>query len=179
MHGTLTSYSYGCRCTQCRAANAAYQREWSRKNRVRVNAYDKAWSMKNVERRREIGRRAAERYRQRHPEKVREQKRASYSRRLPQIRIESLRLRARRQGADLFDISPRDLHRLFLRHSGKCAYCGDRTADTVDHIVPMRRGGRHSIGNLAPCCEPCNSNKRQRFLVEWRNGRVVARTAIR
>jgi hypothetical protein len=30
-HGSLSRYSYGCRCDDCRAAKSAYAREWSRK----------------------------------------------------------------------------------------------------------------------------------------------------
>jgi hypothetical protein len=32
-HGSLSRYSYGCRCDDCRAAKSAYAREWYRKAR--------------------------------------------------------------------------------------------------------------------------------------------------
>ena len=32
-HGSLSGYSYGCRCDDCRAAKSAYAREWSRRAR--------------------------------------------------------------------------------------------------------------------------------------------------
>ena len=35
-HGSLSSYTYGCRCEECRAAKSAYAREWSRRARVEV-----------------------------------------------------------------------------------------------------------------------------------------------
>lgn len=37
-----------------------------------------------------------------------------------------------------------------------------------DHVVPIRRGGRHSIGNLLPSCNRCNLSKAAKLLVEWR-----------
>lgn len=36
--------------------------------------------------------------------------------------------------------------------------CG-RRADTVDHIVPRRRGGTDAPGNLETMCRPCHSRK--------------------
>lgn len=31
IHGTRSSYVYGCKCDECRAANAQYLREWRNK----------------------------------------------------------------------------------------------------------------------------------------------------
>jgi 5-methylcytosine-specific restriction endonuclease McrA len=41
---------------------------------------------------------------------------------------------------------------------GVCAYCGN-TATSIDHIIPVSRGGRSKRGNLLPCCDSCNSKK--------------------
>jgi len=45
---------------------------------------------------------------------------------------------------------------------GRCAYCqGTFASDelTMDHIVPMSRGGRSTKGNVVPCCAACNATK--------------------
>lgn len=39
-----------------------------------------------------------------------------------------------------------------------CAYCGG-PADTLDHIVPVSRGGTNVWYNLTAACRPCNSRK--------------------
>lgn len=47
--------------------------------------------------------------------------------------------------------------------SGLCAYCGKKFAPkelTMDHIVPVARGGRSSKGNVAPACKACNNEKK-------------------
>ena len=44
-----------------------------------------------------------------------------------------------------------------------CVYCGS-AAETWDHVFPTVRSSRFSghgnrLGNLVPCCKPCNSQK--------------------
>ena len=48
-----------------------------------------------------------------------------------------------------------------------CAYCG-APSEHIDHIIPLSRGGRHSIGNLTGACAKCNKSKSNKLLVEWR-----------
>lgn len=48
-----------------------------------------------------------------------------------------------------------------------CFYCGSKQYLTIDHIVPLSRGGRHSIGNLVSACNMCNATKNARFITEW------------
>jgi hypothetical protein len=55
-----------------------------------------------------------------------------------------------------------------------CYLCG-QIAKGIDHIVPLSKGGNHSIGNLAPCCISCNSKKRTKFLSELRYSKCGAK----
>jgi len=53
---------------------------------------------------------------------------------------------------------------------GRCHYCHQAFAPaelTMDHVVPLSRGGRSTKGNVVPCCKPCNTNKRQLLPMEW------------
>ncbi|MBI1847308.1 MAG: HNH endonuclease [Candidatus Rokubacteria bacterium] len=54
--------------------------------------------------------------------------------------------------------------------SGLCHYCrrqvGPR-ALTMDHVVPLGRGGRSSRGNAVPACKACNTKKQSLVPVEW------------
>jgi 5-methylcytosine-specific restriction endonuclease McrA len=46
---------------------------------------------------------------------------------------------------------------------GRCAYCQETFAPeelTMDHIVPLARGGRSTRGNVVPCCKACNTRKK-------------------
>lgn len=47
--------------------------------------------------------------------------------------------------------------------AGVCHYCGRKVgADklTLDHVVPVARGGRSNKGNVVPSCEECNRKKK-------------------
>lgn len=51
-----------------------------------------------------------------------------------------------------------------------CGYCGRPTAPkglTMDHIVPVARGGRSTKGNVIPACKACNTKKKQMLPMEW------------
>ena len=46
---------------------------------------------------------------------------------------------------------------------GVCHYCGKTVPPgqlTMDHVVPLARGGRSTRGNVVPCCRACNQSKR-------------------
>jgi len=56
------------------------------------------------------------------------------------------------------------------RANGLCHYCGGhfKPADlTMDHLVPLVRGGRSTRGNLVPACKRCNNDKKNRLTLEW------------
>jgi len=53
---------------------------------------------------------------------------------------------------------------------GVCHYCGTQTPAgelTMDHIVPISRGGRTTKGNVVACCKACNNRKKHLMPMEW------------
>jgi 5-methylcytosine-specific restriction endonuclease McrA len=67
-------------------------------------------------------------------------------------------------------LAPVDSSAVLLRDGYECAYCTDNWADTVDHVVPRSRGGRHEWRNVVAACRQCNEDKGDRLLAElgWR-----------
>lgn len=54
--------------------------------------------------------------------------------------------------------------------SGKCYYCDKKVAYkniTMDHLVPIARGGRSTKDNLVPSCKECNTQKKTLLPIEW------------
>lgn len=55
---------------------------------------------------------------------------------------------------------------IFAAWGHGCAYCG-RGADTLDHVLPVVRGGMTVRSNLIPACRPCNLAKGHSDVLEW------------
>ena len=56
------------------------------------------------------------------------------------------------------------------RSSGVCYFCGGRFHPgelTMEHIVPIVRGGKSTKGNVVPACKDCNNKKKYMLPVEW------------
>jgi 5-methylcytosine-specific restriction enzyme A len=57
------------------------------------------------------------------------------------------------------------------RSSGTCHYCKNVFLPkelTMDHIIPIARGGKTEKSNVVPCCKECNTKKRQLLPTEWK-----------
>ncbi|MBN2033947.1 MAG: HNH endonuclease [Deltaproteobacteria bacterium] len=53
---------------------------------------------------------------------------------------------------------------------GVCYYChGEvgRNGLTMDHVVPLSRGGKSTKGNIVPACKSCNNKKKYLLPIEW------------
>lgn len=91
-----------------------------------------------------------------------------YSRRNPEkAQLAKRKRRARIRSHDVLHLTSRDWLRLRRRYDDRCAYCRRSIPLTIDHVVPITRGGRHAIGNILPACMSCNASKGNRLLVEW------------
>ncbi|MFH2093048.1 MAG: HNH endonuclease signature motif containing protein [Pseudomonadota bacterium] len=54
--------------------------------------------------------------------------------------------------------------------TGICHYCQHRFSPkdlTMDHVIPLVRGGKSEKYNLVPCCKTCNTQKKQLLPSEW------------
>ncbi len=53
---------------------------------------------------------------------------------------------------------------------GECYYCGKIFKPeelTMDHVVPLIRGGKSTKNNIVPCCKQCNNEKKHKLPLEW------------
>ena len=53
---------------------------------------------------------------------------------------------------------------------GRCYYCGRSYAPaelTMDHLVPLVRGGKTRKGNVVTACKMCNNKKKYLLPLEW------------
>jgi 5-methylcytosine-specific restriction protein A len=57
-----------------------------------------------------------------------------------------------------------------LRGRGECHYCKKRfpaKSLTMDHVIPISRGGFTKKSNIVACCKECNNQKKYLLPVEW------------
>jgi 5-methylcytosine-specific restriction endonuclease McrA len=47
---------------------------------------------------------------------------------------------------------------LLAQHEERCAYCG-APYESIDHVVPLSRGGANVADNVVPACLSCNGSK--------------------
>lgn len=161
--GTRARYKRGCRCDDCRTANNAYAKElrdrgpekyrarnlaYCEQNREKESARAKRWYAQNQDR----AKTRIKEWQKANPDKVRAAKRTG---------IAKKRLI---EGAE-FE-SGIDYESLW---TGCCGICGepmDRTLErgfrespTIDHIMPLSKGGSHIVDNLQWAHWSCNSGK--------------------
>lgn len=83
-------------------------------------------------------------------------------------RREQSRLRATKRArrhqirAAAGDLTPA-LHRELLAEAHTCRYCGIALTQenwSLDHVVPLSKGGAHDRTNVVPSCRSCNSSKK-------------------
>mgnify|MGYP004417318093 CR=1 FL=1 len=73
------------------------------------------------------------------------------------------RRRAREAGV-LSTLTSEQWNAVKVAYKQRCAYCGKKTVLTQDHVVPISKGGTHTIDNVVPACKSCNSKKHTKIL---------------
>jgi len=60
---------------------------------------------------------------------------------------------------------------IYLRDGLACCYCGEGIEDgaklTLDHVLPVSKGGSNDAANLVTCCHRCNSSRGTRPVAEF------------
>lgn len=114
-------------------------RKWREKNRQKHREYCAKWKLENPDARKQHDKN----YRAAHPEAHKRHK--------------HLRRARERQAEGSFTHEEWDA--LKHRFDMKCAKCREAKPLTIDHIVPLAKGGRNDITNIQPLCITCNQRK--------------------
>jgi 5-methylcytosine-specific restriction endonuclease McrA len=71
------------------------------------------------------------------------------------------RKRAHKKGAPLNDLTHAQWLEIQAAQDYRCYYCGKRRKGhlTQDHIIPLSKGGSHTLSNVVAACRSCNSKK--------------------
>lgn len=155
-----------------------YQKQWARSHRrkVRGDKFGKRRKQKTEEQVHQTMLAKRRRYYYRHRDRInraRRQKRnddpagwrardrARYLRNPEKRQHQSRVMRAKRMGGACY-LSIQDWKDLLRRFDFRCAYCDTTLTKknrSLDHMVPLVRGGTNDITNLVPSCLRCNQRK--------------------
>lgn len=183
-----------------REAKKAYDREYRKKNRAKINAYMAEWRSANHEqqlalekKRREENPRYAEnkaKWRAENADRLKAyeaERRKTEKRKLatkaaseawkkahPEVRRNHVRNR-RAKLRDGGMLSKGIEKTLMAAQGGLCAVCRCCIAIKfqLDHIVPVARGGRNEDDNVQLLCPPCNQSKGARPMDEFIRSRAT------
>lgn len=68
-------------------------------------------------------------------------------------------------------LSKDERQKVYTKCNGRCAYCGcelEYKDMQVDHVIPLKRGGKDDIKNMLPACRSCNHYKATLTAEEYR-----------
>jgi 5-methylcytosine-specific restriction endonuclease McrA len=160
-----------------RARNLESVKRYRAKNPEKVKASFKAWQEKNREHRNAYAnaryhanpdpvKEASRIYRLQHPE-FREVIKAWRKRNHAYVIENNRKRRALQKSASVEAFTQSQLEDHMQSLGYRCVYCGG-PFESIDHDIPLCRGGPHALSNLVPSCTSCNSRKRTKTGDEFR-----------
>lgn len=150
-----------------------YQKEYYKKNQERKKQNIKENYKKKSEEIKAYNRH----YRKEHADEIRERQRVYRHAHREKIRIYHKKRYKNMLIRNDNTITPDVVIALFSQ-AEECPYCGKEMLDnggslidikTIDHLVPIAKGGWHSKYNVVVCCHHCNSRKTNLDYFEWVN----------
>lgn len=138
--------------TSCKECDKKYNKQWRKENKEQKKEYDKEWRKNNKEKIKEI----KKQWYENNPEKV-----FNYH--------QKRRLKEENQGSGFTKDQWFEMMEFF---DWRCAYSGkyigrDSIHRTIDHIIPLDKGGLNEIWNLVPMYNDYNCSKHTNDMVTW------------
>lgn len=181
-------------------ARQAYSKKWEAENKARKNKTRIEWAKNNPEKVAVISKRYRENnkdlviawrnqylaknkikikqresdYRKNNREKILAAQKSWRLQNPEAYKIYNNLRRARLAQNSTFKVDRKEIKTLLAK---SCAYCNEQSTE-IDHIIPLLRGGSHSIGNLIGACKSCNNSKGPKTIMEWRVFKMSQETRL-
>lgn len=142
----------------------AYRKRWYAEHKEEKALRDKPYNLANKEKRNATSKRWA----QENPEKISAAKKRYYTANPEARRLREQQRRAlKKQALGVFKLQ--DWKEIKKKYKNACPACGRKEPEvklTVDHIIPLSKGGKHDKSNIQPLCLNCNSRKHT-YTCKW------------
>jgi len=137
---------------------AEQKKQYHQENREQILGQKKQYYQENREKLAEKNKQ----YYQANREKIAEQQKQYYQQYYQENRekfkARSQKRRARKRNA-AGNATAAEIQARFDYHGNQCYYCGCDGKMTIEHRIPLSRGGTHWPANIVPACERCNKSK--------------------
>lgn len=138
----------------CKSCTLEYDRARRKRYADKIAEQKRDWRVANPEKVRQQKQRHATKHSAVCVQRVSEWRKKNPVKRVAQE--EKRRVAKRGRGNDY--TTSEKIEARFALYGGKCRYCGI-AANSIDHRIPLARGGSHLPANLIPACRSCNSRK--------------------
>ena len=97
----------------------------------------------------------------------RKRKARHYQSNAKEIRHRVITRRAASYNPEICDLTSKQWEDVVDAYGGRCAYCNTQDKMVQDHLIPLSRGGHHTLENVTPACQSCNSKKSTKTPLEF------------
>jgi len=122
----------------------SYSKDWNKKNKNKMKDIRRKWRVKNQKKNREL----AKNWGLKNKEYI-----------LYNAKIQNFK---RRKAIGKFSL--KEWNELKRKYNYRCAICKKRKKLTVDHKIPLSKGGTNFINNIQPLCNQCNCSKGNKLM---------------
>lgn len=144
---------------ECKKCSNSCSHKYVENHREQIRTYHRKWS---DEHRESVNMRSRMLYKN-HPERVKRHKKRWKKNNPIKVLMSGHTRRAKKRKV-INDLTEEQWKFVVDSYSGKCVYCG-KPADSMDHVVPISKGGGHTQENVVPACLSCNSKKNNKSLL--------------
>lgn len=163
---------------RCKGCDREYMAEWRQANRDKVKAINKRHYQKNSDSLRKKGseyysknsvaaKERARKYRANNKDKAYKTTREWVKRNRARVSAYSSKRRSLEANAE-GNCSPEKWINRLDYYGGRCVYCGSEVNITMEHRIPLSRGGTNWPANIVPACRSCNCKKNTKTEFEFK-----------
>jgi len=164
---------YGC-SNVCKVCKKKIDKHYYEKNKEKIIRQTSEYHKKNPE----VKKKCCDNYRAKNKDKIRESdklyrkhhfnERYKYNKLYFLKNPDKIKIYAQRYRNRLLNASGNYTRQEWIdlcsKCGNRCICCGLEVKLTVDHIIPLSRGGSNCIDNIQPLCKNCNSSKNNKII---------------